>query len=399
MSKLQHALSIAAMGFAVFPLEANGKRPAIDAWRKKASADAKQIRRWWCDPVTGWERNHNIGVTGGTFLDVDRKHGVDGGDALADLLKNHGDLPATIRVQTPSGGEHFYFKGDPNIRNSAGRLGPGLDIRGVGGYVVGPGSTIDGKAYRQSGQHAAAAPCPAWLATLARSAPRVPRPDNKRHRIASGITLDAEATKARAIHYLHHDAPTAIQGSGGDETSFRVAARVKDFGISEALCLELMLEHWNERCTPPWSPDDLATKVGNAYRYGMEAVGAISPEADFGQTTTQPDQPSPLEPNPISPFDAAELPRRSWVLGTMLLKQQVTVMVAPPSAGKSGGGGHRYGEAGAYRAQGSSTAAGLDLQQRGRFSGDEAPVGGGSDPLSDRLGCPGDRWRGRTFSQ
>ena len=56
----------------------------------------------------------------------------------------------TRMASTPSGGAHIYFRESAggDIRNSAGRLGPGLDVRAHGGYVVAPPSVIDGKAYR-----------------------------------------------------------------------------------------------------------------------------------------------------------------------------------------------------------------------------------------------------------
>ena len=46
-------------------------------------------------------------------------------------------------------------------------------------------------------------------------------------------------------------------------------------------CAALMLDHYNPRCVPPWGADELATKVRNSYRYGVEPVGAAAPEAAF----------------------------------------------------------------------------------------------------------------------
>ncbi len=49
-------------------------------------------------------------------------------------------VPLTPRCETGSG-MHYYFKHPGGeVRNSAGRLGPGLDIRADGGYVVAPPS-------------------------------------------------------------------------------------------------------------------------------------------------------------------------------------------------------------------------------------------------------------------
>jgi P4 family phage/plasmid primase-like protien len=60
-----------------------------------------------------------------------------------------------------------------------------------------------------------------------------------------------------------------------------VAEVVGDLGVSEETCLDLMLEHYNGRCEPPWDADELADKVHNAYRYRRSAVGSATAEADF----------------------------------------------------------------------------------------------------------------------
>lgn len=332
---LDWALAMAAFGLHVFPLEPNGKRPALSAWQKKATRDPEHIRRWWTDPVTGWERAMNYGVTGAIILDTDRKNGVDGVQTLDDLIARNGPLPPTLRVQTPSGGEHLYFKEDATVHNSAGRLGPGLDIRGVGGYVVGPGSTIDGKAYRLAGGVTTLAKCPEWLAVLARTAPRVPQQKDKGG-IAKGVFIDSQEAIKRAIDFLENDADCAVEGAGGDDTTYRVAVRVKDFGISEPRCFDLMMDHWNEQCSPPWDPSDLLKKIENAYNYGLEPVGVSSPQADFGCPANDDTHPvSKLAPKYWGIPKAEEIAPREWVLGTLLIKDNLSVMVSPPGGSKS----------------------------------------------------------------
>jgi Bifunctional DNA primase/polymerase, N-terminal len=48
--------------------------------------------------------------------------------------------------RTGGGGIHIFFRypRETDIRNSAGLLGPGLDVRGEGGYVVVPPSRTQG---------------------------------------------------------------------------------------------------------------------------------------------------------------------------------------------------------------------------------------------------------------
>jgi hypothetical protein len=107
-----------------------------------ATRDETQIRDWW----HRWP-NALIGVptgraSGFVALDVDLKGEAFGLDTLAEL--GFAILPDTAMVHTTSGGLHLYFRAldYPEIRNTAGAkgrgIGPGLDWRGDGGYVVVP---------------------------------------------------------------------------------------------------------------------------------------------------------------------------------------------------------------------------------------------------------------------
>ncbi|MEV8340538.1 bifunctional DNA primase/polymerase [Streptomyces niveus] len=79
-------------------------------------------------------------------------------------------LPETVVVLTPSGGRHIWLSGPAGVTvpNSAGRLAPGIDVRGAGGYLVGPGSVTARGAYRLAPGSAglAPAPCPRALLRL-----------------------------------------------------------------------------------------------------------------------------------------------------------------------------------------------------------------------------------------
>lgn len=90
-------------------------------------------------------RNANaIGMPTGTasgicVIDVDTKHGRDGRPWLDE---NRDALPETRTIRTPSGGLHLWFRMPDgiDIRNSAGKVSVGVDVRGNGGYVVLPPS-------------------------------------------------------------------------------------------------------------------------------------------------------------------------------------------------------------------------------------------------------------------
>ncbi len=103
-------------------------------------------------------------MSGFFAVDID---GREGRATLAELVRKHGPLPKTIVCLTPHG-EHYLFKapGYP-IPNTVGRLGPGIDIRGDGGYIVGPGSRTREGVYRFAAGHGPEdveiAPGPPWL--------------------------------------------------------------------------------------------------------------------------------------------------------------------------------------------------------------------------------------------
>ena len=89
-------------------------------------------------------------------LDVDAGEGT---DSVALLELSRGQPPKTARAATGGGGVHLYFRYPyprelhaaglyrPQVRNSQGLLGDGLDVRGEGGYVVAPPSST-ARAYR-----------------------------------------------------------------------------------------------------------------------------------------------------------------------------------------------------------------------------------------------------------
>lgn len=148
------------------------------------------------------------------------------------------------------------------------------------------------------------------------------------------IELDHPSAIVRAKHYLVANAPEAVEGANGDQTTYEVAARIKDFGVSEPKALDLLLEHWNPvKAIPPWDPEDLAIKVSNAYLYGTGAPGQISGLAEFDPVEMENDVDLDIEW--LDVFDPTALPKRRWLLGNLLARGYVTSLVAPPGAGKT----------------------------------------------------------------
>jgi hypothetical protein len=142
-----------------------------------ATTDSAVIASWWrrrryANPAmrTG-ARPAGAGIV---VLDIDPEHAGDA--SLAQLLAVHGPLPPTLAVITGGGGRHLYFTCADRVPTSAGRLGPGLDVRGEGGYVLVPPSVhTSGGRYRWAERPVAA--LPDWLAHVAQ--PRRLEPDEQ----------------------------------------------------------------------------------------------------------------------------------------------------------------------------------------------------------------------------
>jgi hypothetical protein len=202
MLALAHALSAAERGLAVIPLSRT-KLPALRSPHRDdpdpapchgecgrvghgvydASSDPARIRELFAAApwatgygiACGLPPHHLIGV------DLDTKSGTDSSSALRELALRHlFTIPDTVVVLTPSGGRHLWLSGpaDVVVPNSAGRLAPGIDIRGAGGYLVGPGSRTDHGMYATAPgtAHLAPAACPPALLRLLLPPPRTHDP-------------------------------------------------------------------------------------------------------------------------------------------------------------------------------------------------------------------------------
>ncbi|MGV9618081.1 bifunctional DNA primase/polymerase [Streptomyces tendae] len=191
---LAHALSAAERGLAVIPL-ARTKLPALRSPHRDAptpepftchgecgrfghgvhdaSTDPARVRALFAAApwatgygiACGLPPHHLIGI------DLDTKPETDSSTALRELALRHlFTIPPTVVVLTPSGGRHLWLTGPPDhvVPNSAGRLAPGIDVRGAGGYLVGPGSRTRHGAYTTAPgtAHLAPAPCPPALLRL-----------------------------------------------------------------------------------------------------------------------------------------------------------------------------------------------------------------------------------------
>lgn len=271
MDLLQSAKELALKNFRIFPLRPLSKLPAIKDFPHNATTDIRLIESWWAR-----NPNYNIGISTEELVavDVDNKGDKKGSLEVARLRAEGKDFPETFEQLTPTLGHHLLYSTDEPIRQGVNVLGPGLDIRSSGGYVVGAGSRLSNGVY--SAIPRAVRSAPEWLLAACK---RARKPDESGSTPLEGV--DRARAVERATRYLLTEAPLAIKGQGGDLATYRVAARVKDLGCDLETCLILMLDHWNDRTTPGWRPERLREKVAHAYHYGNQPIGSADPGTQF----------------------------------------------------------------------------------------------------------------------
>lgn len=337
MTKLEHALALAAKGFKVFPIAAGAKKPPLLlGWPKRASSKEDEVRAFWSAVP---DANIGIHCEGLVVIDVDVKNG--GNDAI-EFLRMSVDLPATLATITPSGGHHLFYRlpdGHAGVPNSASKLGPGLDIRSAGGYVVAPGSQVDAGVYAFEFESVAIADTPVWLLDkLGQAVQKLASTD--------AVPPATDPALERARVWLAGQLP-AYEGQGGDARTFAVACGLRDQGISEAQAVEL-LTHWNALCVPPWSAAELAVKARNAYAYGQNEPGAKTATADdFPAVPAAPGAPVAPESSSVLPstprstalrlvdFAAREAKGPGYVVKGLLERRSYAELYGAPGEGKT----------------------------------------------------------------
>ena len=331
MNKLDYALAWAARGFPVFPLEVAGKRPMHDDWPSVATTDPDVIRSMWTSAVMGGVKDYNIGMlcSDMVVIDIDVKLGKNG---LAEYEALGGDYD-TLVVRTPSGGYHCYFVG-PDSSNAS--LSNAVDVRSHNGYVVAPGSWTE---YIEGKQ------AEGWYQVVTDKEPSyIPfsleaklQPPYTRAAGSADVSIDSEAAIQTARDFLA-TTPVAIEGARGDETTFITAARlVRELALSPDVAFELLWEHWNPRCIPPWDWDELYQKVQNAAEYGSADAGRLDPSLIYAGVEIPP-PPSVYQQAGLSfgnALAAQDIKPRPWIMDRLLMLHETTLLLAPGSAGKS----------------------------------------------------------------
>ena len=273
-TRLEWALWMAEKGMGVFAVEANGKRPIEGfSWYAKQTTDPDRIREMFAESP-----DINYGVfpyTDYVVVDLDVKPDKNGVKEFEAICADNGvenwflELD-TLVIKTASGGYHLYFKA-PFPCGLANNFPGGIDVRGVNGFVVGPGCKTSSGEYALFNE-TEIAELPIWLTEYMK------RPGEKDpNREDPLVELDLQKNVDHAVEWLKEEEAAVADGTGEPHT-LEVILMLRDFGLSEAKILEVLnTSGWNDRCEPPWGDAELEKKIENAFRYGQNRAGCKSP--------------------------------------------------------------------------------------------------------------------------
>ena len=379
-----------------------GKHPA-GSWSARqivAASDADLVAWFGGDEP----RHRAVGivtgaVSGNVFVvDVDCGPGKEGDDSLRALQMRHEDLPPTAEVRTGGGGRHLFFRAPVGVRVRSDKnvLGPGVDIRGEGGFVVAPPSVhASGHAYRWDPfDHLGSvgiADAPGWLLKAVRDGAARPVDASR----GAGGTQTAPAYQTAPTGSLGILPPRLVDGREAYMVSTILACLRQLIGETGAVPTpqELYDVAWPQydakvdwRCRPGRGPAEFMAKVvstlrrfergqirglrsmeeavethrakraaavhayssaqhfssahqGDKGHKGQQASGSAH-GAQTGQDGTSGDKSRSVPPSddlakPVILRDPRLIPRRQWLYGDSYVRSFLSVIASTGGAGKT----------------------------------------------------------------
>lgn len=267
---------------------------------KDASADPNVIQKWFANGRL------NIGIATGEpskifVVDQDDR---DGGDrSMQDLIEKYGPLPSTLTQRTGNG-KHYLFKMPDgiDIRNSQKLLGPGIDIRGNGGYiVVAPSRHANGRNYEFMDnfepRRAHIADAPGWLIDMVKS--------------NSKLSKNECANNSDLIHTSHFQIPEKIEdGEGREGFLLKYAGHLRHKGTDQIVIENILLEFNRARIIPPLSEDAVLDRARRFAYQGFQVNESCSVAAEPSNPPDWPLHEDVIDTLPSVPnFPIALLPK------------------------------------------------------------------------------------------
>lgn len=345
----------------VFACDAS-KRPITSRGLHDATRDPAIIREQFSRPGAALIGVPMGAVSGVFAVDIDVRDGARGGEWLA---ANEHRIPETRRHRTMSGGSHLLFQMPAHdIRNSASKIAPNVDVRGTGGYIIFPPSP--GYAIATDAMPAQA---PRWLLDIlappaqpSTPAPRITRDDTA----GSPYGMRALSDECDAVM----NAAPGVQESTLNAAALKIGALVAGGELAQGYAREALISAGlGMRSQPgrePWTDRDIRAKVERGMTDGGMRPRQAAPREIRHTIRVEivPPEPPPydeapdwalaepiIEPEPEAKaerkpgkaplwvdreaWDETAIPRRPWVVPGYFMRGSVSVLSGQGAGGKS----------------------------------------------------------------
>ena len=314
-SAQDEARKLVEEGLTVLPAHRQKKHPAV-AWARYVDTPPSddEYEVWFSERFA--DANYWL-VTGHQVVVVD----ADNDDAIAWMLENVTHTPRRVRTGR---GMHFYYKANPNLplQNSA-NAHKKIDIRGIGGGVVSPGSIHEnGNIYTRIDDEGV----DVWWQEL----PMLKPADVQ---LIRGFNSHASApTSSFSIYEAGSQ-----QGSRNNDMAQHMGVLTNGHMTHEQRVESARL--LNSVNNPPLPDAEVLGIVDSIEkthsRKHAEPINTGVTTVSRVTTVPAPEEPRKLTPVPFQLGDAAALPRREFVYSHAYPRGVVSVTVAPGGLGKS----------------------------------------------------------------
>lgn len=321
MELYEAALKYADYGFAVFPLAPGSKSPLRDTEGvKEATTDKETIlARWKREPEA------NIGIATGqsglVALDVDPRDG--GTDTLRELEDKHGNLPQTLTARSGGAdrGVHLIFKAPDTDDYLGTSLGPGLDVRRGGYYIVAPPSIHPdtGNSYEWIDK-CSPADLPQW-AVKQLTEPKSTKDD---------VPVEAGETSTYGQAVLDGEVARVLSAEEGRRNNQLFKASVRVYEVTKAGEVERPYadKMLRRAATATGLPQQEIDRTLQSSWGRAEAVPPERPEL------AKREPPEDRELDFLTIADLRDMPPPEWLVPNMV-PEGLTTLYGPPSVGKT----------------------------------------------------------------
>jgi hypothetical protein len=243
-----------------------GKHPHISDWTNIASSDLDQVMAWhrqWPEANWGWALDRHL------VIDIDPRNGAPTAEDLDTILGF--TLPPTLTQNTGGGGEHLVYEQNGQVTRNGklwhdGKKLPGVDVKGVGGYVmVAPSNHQSGRLYEWRNPNAPSVPAPGELyGALRKSPPKTPPKTSTR---ATNGEVDQDHEALDLDQWLAKG-PTVACGDQRDHLLTGIGwMRERFYTRISAIALAGMVVSTYLTCDPgdPWTDQDVIELVDDLW--------------------------------------------------------------------------------------------------------------------------------------